>query len=52
MKSGATSQGLRSLEFVEKTYGFDPDEVSRLEPLHFVARNLDSQGELRGKIKL
>ena len=45
-------QGLRSLEFVEKTYGFDPEEVSSLQPLHFVARNLDSQGELRGRIKL
>jgi len=41
-----------SLEFVEKTYGFDPEEVSSLQPLRFVARNQDSQGELRGRIKL
>jgi hypothetical protein len=28
------------------------EEVKALQPLHFVARNLDSGGELRGRIKL
>lgn len=33
-------------------YGFDPLEVAGLPEMHFVARNLDSGGELRGKIKV
>lgn len=44
-------QGEKSLDFV-KGYGFNPDEISKLDPLHFVARNLDSGGELRGRIKI
>jgi len=42
-------QSPRALDLV-KEYGFDPDEVSALQPLQFVARNLDSGGELRGRI--
>jgi len=33
-------------------YGFDVDEVKALPDLQFVARNLDSGGELRGRIKV
>jgi hypothetical protein len=32
-------------------YGFDPDEVQRLQQFQCIARNLDSGGELRGKLK-
>ena len=32
--------------------GFDRAEIASLAPLHFVARNLDSGGELRGAITL
>lgn len=32
--------------------GFKPEEVSNLAPLQFIARNLDTGGELRGKIKV
>lgn len=39
------------LEFAE-AYGFKRDEVSTLPQLQFVARNLDSGGELRGRIPL
>jgi hypothetical protein len=35
-----------------KEFGFDLDEVRALAPLQFVARNMDSGGELRGSIKL
>lgn len=31
-------------------YGFNPEEIASLPPLQFVARNLDSGGELRGRI--
>jgi hypothetical protein len=33
-------------------YGFKGEEVRGLVPLQFGARNLDSGGELRGKIKV
>ena len=33
-------------------YGFKPDEVRALAPLEFVSRNLDTGGELRGKIEV
>lgn len=33
-------------------YGFRPEELPGLVPLNFIARNLDSGGELRGKIKI
>jgi hypothetical protein len=33
-------------------YGFKPDEVRALAPLEFVAKNLDTGGELRGKIEV
>ena len=45
-------QSPAALDLVKKTYGFDAEEVSNLQPLQFVARNLDSGGELRGSIKL
>lgn len=32
--------------------GMDRDEISQLPDLHFVARNVQSRAELRGKIKL
>ena len=35
-----------------KECGFDPEEVAALDPLQLVARNLDTGGELRGRIKL
>ena len=42
-----------ALEMVGKyPYSFDPLEVGALEPLQFVARNMDSRGELRGRITL
>lgn len=41
-----------ALDLVEKTYGLNRDEVSQLQALHFVARNCDSGGELRGRIKI
>jgi hypothetical protein len=41
-----------ALKLLESYYGFDPEEVSNLQPLQFVARNLDSGGELRGRIKV
>ncbi len=44
-------QHTRALEVVAEK-GFDPSEVASLEPRQFVARNLDSGGELRGTIKL
>lgn len=30
----------------------DIEEIKALPDLHFVARNLDSRGELRGRIKV
>ena len=33
-------------------YGFDVEEVKALPDLQFVGRNLDSGGELRGRIKV
>ncbi len=44
-------QGEKSLAWV-KDKGVTPSEVSALTPLHFVSRNLDTGGELRGKIEL
>jgi hypothetical protein len=44
-------QGELAVESVG-SYGFRAEEVRELAPLHFVARNLDSGGELRGKIRL
>jgi hypothetical protein len=41
----------RALEFAA-AYGFDPAELRGLPALSFVARNLDSGGELRGRIKV
>jgi len=41
----------RALDFAEE-YGFARAEVSALAPLQFVARNLDSGGELRGRVKV
>src|ERR1044071_2725383 len=32
--------------------GFDSQEISRLQPLEFVSRNVASGGELRGRIKI
>jgi len=45
-------QSPAALDLVKKTHGFDAEEVSNLQPLQFVAWNLDSGGELRGSIKL
>lgn len=39
------------LDFAEE-YGFNRDEVAGLDRLQFVARNLDTGGELRGRIPL
>ena len=33
-------------------YGFSPDQVKQLPDLCFIARNLDSGGELNGRIKI
>ena len=44
-------QGDGPLSFAEE-FGFNRDEVANLERLQFVARNLDSGGELRGRIPL
>jgi len=41
----------RALEFAA-AYGFDPEELRGLPALSFVARNLDSGGELRGRIRV
>jgi hypothetical protein len=41
----------RALEKVRE-YGFNADELKGLPDLHFVAWNLDSGGDLRGKIQL
>lgn len=45
-------QSRPGLDLVQKYYGFDPEEVSNLQPLEFGARNCDSGGELRGKLTL
>lgn len=44
-------QGSRPLAFAEE-FGFNPDEVARLDKLQFIARNLDSGGERRARIPL
>jgi len=44
-------QGDRALAMVEQ-YDFDREEVKALQKFEFIARNLDSGGELRGKIKV
>jgi hypothetical protein len=41
----------KALEKVAE-YGFDAEELKALSDLQFVARNLDSGGELRGRIKV
>lgn len=41
----------RALDFAEE-YGFDRAEVAALAPMHCIARNLDTGGELRGQVKL
>jgi len=41
----------KALEKVAE-YGFDAEELKALPDLQFVARNLDSGGELRGRIKV
>lgn len=41
----------KALEKVQE-YGFNPDELKALPDLQFVSRNLDSGGELRGKIEI
>jgi hypothetical protein len=37
---------------VEATPGFDPVEIAGLTPLPLAARNMDTGGELRGRIKV
>jgi hypothetical protein len=44
-------QGDRCLDWAEN-YGFNREEVSTLPVLSFVARNQDTGGELRGRIKV
>ena len=44
-------QGEKSLAWIEGN-GFDADLVARLEPLHWMARNLDTAGELAGRLKV
>jgi hypothetical protein len=41
----------KSLETVER-FGFKPEEVEALQPLEWIGRNVDTGGELRGRIKL
>lgn len=41
-----------SLQWLERNAGLDPAEVSRLPPLHFISRNVDSWGLLRGSVRL
>lgn len=41
----------KALDFAEQ-YGFSRAEVSDLQPLQFVARNLDTNGELRSRLKV
>jgi hypothetical protein len=43
--------GEKGLEWAERR-GFDPDELKRLPKLHYVARNVDTGGELRGAIEI
>ena len=40
------------LEPAGDAYGFDLEELKVLPDLQFVVRNLDSGGELRGRIKV
>lgn len=44
-------QGEGPLDFAEE-FGFNRNEIANLDRLCFVARNLETNGELRGKIKL
>jgi hypothetical protein len=44
-------QSPKQLEFVA-SLGFDADEVASLAPLAYIARNLDSGGEIRHTIKV
>lgn len=44
-------QSTPALETVEK-YGFDPEQVKALQQFECIARNLDSGGELRGKLEV
>lgn len=41
----------KALDFAED-YGFSRAEVSALQPLQFVARNLDSDSTLRGRLRI
>ena len=43
--------GEKSLSWA-RSRGFDPAEVEALPQLHYVARNVDSGGELRGRIEI
>lgn len=44
-------QSEKQLAFARE-FGFDPVEIAQLPRLHWVARNIDSGGELRGAIKV
>lgn len=44
-------QSTPALETVAK-YGFNPDQVKELQQFECIARNLDSGGELRGKLEV
>jgi hypothetical protein len=44
-------QSEKQLAFAREM-GFDAEEVARLGPLQWIARNIDSGGELRGTIKV
>lgn len=41
-----------ALNTVKRDWQMDPEEIKALAPLHFVARNMDTGGELRGRIRL
>lgn len=41
-----------ALDVAEKNWGLKREEIAALQPLQFVARNCDSGGELRGRLKL
>jgi hypothetical protein len=44
-------RGTNALRTMQKYGDFDPDELKTLPKLHFVAKNLDSGGELAGRIE-
>jgi len=46
-----TLHGDKSLDWI-KSQGLNPEEVTHLEKLQFVARAIDSGAELRGRIKI